>query len=218
MTFTAGTHAKYHACPDRRKRGTCTNAVTVREDVARRRIFAALAENFRRPAAVDLLRRKIAQHFGRAGRDIGRELDERTKRLARTEDRIRTLVGYLADGDRSDYVADALRDLEVQARADKAAITSIKTAAGKPVALPTPEELIERALDLETVLSGDPLRAREALRRLFVDGRVVLHPQPEGHYVAEGRFLPLVALSDTLHAAPSELTMAIREPLDHEVK
>jgi hypothetical protein len=125
-------------------------------------------------------------------------------------------VEFIANGDRSEYVANAIRDLEVQARADRAVITALKSAANQPVALPTPDELVERAFALETLLAGDPLRAREARRRLFVDGRVVLHPQPEGHYVAEGRFLPLVALSDTPDATRSELSMAMREPLRTE--
>jgi hypothetical protein len=105
-------------------------------------------------------------------------------------------------------VADALRDLEVQARSEKAAIAAIKAAVGKPIVLPTPDELVERALALESLLAGEPLRAREALRRLFVDGRVVLHPQPEGHYIAEGRFLPLVVLTEAPAAAHAELTIA----------
>lgn len=213
MIIMAGTHAQYYRCGDNRKRGTCSNALAVREDVARRRIFGALSEHFRKPVVVDFLRRRIAEHLGRAARDASRELDEHSRRLTRTEERIRALVDYLANGDRSEYVANAIRDLEVQARTDKAAIAAIKSAAGKPVALPTPDELVERALALETVLAGDPLRAREALRRLFADGRVVLHPQPEGHYVAEGRFLPLVALSDMPNATRSELTVAIREAL-----
>lgn len=79
--------------------------------------------------------------------------------------------------------------------------------------LPTPDQLVERAFGLETLLAGDPLRAREALRRLFVDGRVVLHPQPEGHYIAEGRFLPLVVLAQTPAAVHSEVSIAMREPL-----
>lgn len=214
MTIMAGTHAQYYRCGDNRKRGTCSNALAVREDVARRRILGALSEHFRKPAAVDFLRRRIAEHLGRAGRDASRVLDEHSKRLARTEERIRALVDYLANGDRSEYVTDAMRDLEVQARADKAAIAAIKAAAGKPVVLPTPDELVERALALETLLAGDPLRAREALRRLFVDGRVVLHPQPQGHYVAEGCFLPLVALSDAPEPAHADLTIAMRELLD----
>ncbi len=67
---------------------------------------------------------------------------------------------------------------------------------------PTPDELVERAMDLETLLGGDPLRAREALRRLFAEGEILLHPQPEDHYVAEGRFLPMVALAEAQTTKP----------------
>jgi len=44
---------------------------------------------------------------------------------------------------------------------------------------------------------------REALRRYFVDGRIVVTAVAEGHYVADGRFLPPVALVDpALDLAP----------------
>ena len=39
------------------------------------------------------------------------------------------------------------------------------------------------------------MRGREQLKRPFEGGRLLLHPQPEGHYVAESRFFPLALLS-----------------------
>jgi hypothetical protein len=53
-----------------------------------------------------------------------------------------------------------------------------------------------RALNLKRLFEGNPIEVREALRRYFVDGRIVVTPTAEGYYVAEGRFLPLVALTD----------------------
>ena len=63
--------------------------------------------------------------------------------------------------------------------------------------------MAERALGLKRLFEGNPIEVREALRRYFVDGRIVVTPVAEGYYVAEGRFLPLVALTDsTLDSAP----------------
>ncbi|HKO49549.1 MAG TPA: hypothetical protein VJV79_17590, partial [Polyangiaceae bacterium] len=72
-----------------------------------------------------------------------------------------------------------------------------------PISLPTPAEVAARAVGLKRLFSAHPLEVREALRRYFVDGRIVVTPVAEGYYVAEGRFLPLVALVDSaLDLAP----------------
>ena len=63
------------------------------------------------------------------------------------------------------------------------------------VRLPTPEETVEHALRFEDVLLKDPARGREELRRLFDEGRVMLRPQPQGFYLAQGKLLPLALFS-----------------------
>ena len=42
----------------------------------------------------------------------------------------------------------------------------------------------------------DVLAARELLRRIFKDGRVVLEPQPDRAYLARTEVLPLVLLAE----------------------
>lgn len=187
--------ASYYLCGDDKKRGTCANAVSVREDLARARILGAIHAQLFTPQAVDHLRRRIATLLGESNRTLNRELDERSDRLARTEQRIRDLVSFIADGDRSEYVVTTLRNLEARARTEKAVIADLLARAKSPARLLTPDEVLGRAMDLEVTLAGDPVRAREALRHLFKDGRIVLRPQPEGHYVAEADFFPLVALT-----------------------
>ncbi len=103
----------------------------------------------------------------------------------------------------SEYVTTALRDLHGQARTEKAAIAALEARGAAPIALPTPAQVAERALGLRRLFEGNPIEVREALRRYFVDGRIVVTPVAEGYYVAEGRFLPLVALVDpALDLAP----------------
>lgn len=195
MVVSGGSSASYYRCGDNKKRGTCSNALSVREDVARTRIFGAIHDELFTPTAIDHLRRKIAALLGEFSRTMNRELSEHRGLLDRTEQRIRGLVAFIADGDRSEYVVTTLRDLEAQARTEKAAITDLIARAKSPARLPTPEEVLTRATDLEATLAGDPVRAREALRRIFKDGRIVLHPQPDGFYTAEASFFPLVALT-----------------------
>jgi len=62
------------------------------------------------------------------------------------------------------------------------------------VRLPTPDALVERAHDLDTVLAADPVRAREALRGVFENGRIEMHPGEDGTYTGRATFLPLAAV------------------------
>jgi hypothetical protein len=57
-----------------------------------------------------------------------------------------------------------------------------------------PDDVLARATELDRTLQRDPHRAREALRRLFVDGKVVMTPLEDGSYEARATLLPLVAL------------------------
>jgi len=203
MVITAGTSASYYKCGDYKKRRTCSNSLGVKEEIARVRIFSALQEKFSSPDALEYLRKRIAEYLGESNRGAARELADRRASLARTEQRIAHLIRFIADGDSSEYVVTALRDLQAQARSEKAAIAALEARGAAPIALPTPAEVAARALNLKRLFDGNLLEVREALRRYFVDGRIVLTVAPEGHYVAEGRFLPLVALVDpALDSAP----------------
>ena len=53
--------------------------------------------------------------------------------------------------------------------------------------------------DLDAELAQDPLRARELLRRVLKDGRIVLEPQPDGVYLARAAVLPLRVLAERDH-------------------
>lgn len=196
MVISGGSSAAYYKCVDFKKRGTCSNSLSVREDIARRRIFDALVERLNRPKAIDHLRKRLAQQLGELGRRLGGDIAERRERLARTEQRIRNLLLGFAEGERSEYARTMLRDLEAQATTEKAAIAALEEQARVPVVLPTPERVARQCLHLEKMLAKDPLRAREALRRYFQGGRIRLIPGDDGVYYAEATFLPLIALSE----------------------
>jgi len=115
----------------------------------------------------------MAEFLGESNRKATRDLGERRASLARTEQRIAALIRLLADGDNSEYVVTALRDLHAQARTERAAIAALEARGATPIALPTPAEVAERALGLERLFEGNPIEVREALLRYFVDGRIV---------------------------------------------
>ena len=162
----------------------------------RRRIFEVLRTELFTPEAVEYLRKKIAERLGEIARTATAELRERQGRLARTEKRIENLVRYLADGNGSSAVTMALNDYEAQAKAERRAIATLKEQAAGPLTLPSPEQVLARAKNLDRVYSADPMVIREKLRRVFKDGRILPHPQPDGTYVAEGTMLPMIALAE----------------------
>ena len=201
MTVMRGTSASYYRCADNRKRGTCDNRLSLREETAKERIFDALREALFTPDAIAYMRKRIAESLGERARTATSEIRQRTERLARVEERVRHLVEFVASGeargDAAKPVRDALADAQAQAAVERAAIKSLRAESLVPVIMPTPADVLHRARELERVLQGDAVRAREALRRVFEGGRILLHPGADGVYVAEGTFLPLVALAET---------------------
>jgi hypothetical protein len=144
----------------------CTIARQTRaRETEETRIFSALQEKFSNPEALDYLRKRIAEFLGESNRDATRDLGDRRASLARTEQRIAALIRFLADGDNSEYVVTALRELHAQARTEKAAIAALEARGATPISLPTPAEVAERALGLKRLFEGNPIEVREALRR-----------------------------------------------------
>jgi site-specific DNA recombinase len=200
MTIYGGSSQRYYRCSDFKKRGTCPNGLSLREDVARDRILGLLRENLTTSKEVAFMRKAAAEMLGELSKKTNSELEEHRGRLARTEQRIGGLIQFIADGDQSDYVRATLVDLEAQAKVEKNAIKALLERRTAAVRLPSPEQTVERALLFERMLLEDPTRGREELRKMFEDGKVLLRPQPEGFYLAEGKFFPLTLFS--LRLAP----------------
>jgi hypothetical protein len=165
-----------YRCPDHTKRGTCPNALSVPEPVTRTRLLAALREKLLSSEGIAYVRKKLAERLGELGRTRNAELQERRGRLERTEARIAGLVPFISEGDQSAYVRSTLLDLEAQAKTEQQAIDAILREVAQPIHLPSPAELERFAFELESRNRQDILAARELLRRIFKDGRVVLEP------------------------------------------
>lgn len=125
------------------------------------------------------------------------QLTKRRQRLARTENKIRGLIEFIANGDRSDYIADTLRVLEAMAKQEKATITALERQARQPIALPSLDQLLGSVLDEGAAIEGDPLSGREKLTCCFrTDGDT---------YVARSALLPLMALEpESIYRRPSK--------------
>lgn len=74
----------------------------------------------------------MAEELRDHSKRLDAEVKDRRDRLKRTEGKIRGLIGFIATGDRSDYIASTLRDLEAFARTQKAEIAARKSPGGYP--------------------------------------------------------------------------------------
>lgn len=59
---------------------------------------------------------------------------------------------------------------------------------------PGVDQMVDVALHIERGAAEGPTRAREEFARWFEGGSIILKPQPGDFYIAESKFLPLVAL------------------------
>jgi site-specific DNA recombinase len=215
MQITGGSTQRYYRCVANRKRGTCSNRLSVREGLTRTRILAAVSDALGTPSALAYVRQRLAERVGTLSRDAGREVGERSARLERTEERIRGLITMQAEGDRSPMVAQMRADLEANAEQERAAISDLRELASAPIRLPPVDLLTERVFSLRALAeSADVQRARTALRSYFKGGTITMTPEPHGDgqaYVARGEFMPLALLAENA-ATPSELEPGGRCP------
>lgn len=72
----------------------------------------------------------------------------------------------------------------------QAKLDSLKTSTVEP-RLPTEDEVMAYVVDVEARIKDDPTTAREALRRLLLNGKIIMHPQPDGSWRGESAVLPL---------------------------
>lgn len=194
MVVSGGSSAAYYKCSAAKKRGTCENRRSQREDVARAKILGAVREVLTSPKNIVALREIVVERLRALSQGQDRDLKEAQTRLSSTETKISRLIEALSEGIRSPYVTQSLRDLEAQAASDKATIERLKSVPNEALVLPHPAQLVDRALNLQELFKHDPVAGREALRRLLGGRPIVLRPDPAGHYVAEATLFPLLSL------------------------
>ena len=173
MTIFGGSRtAKRYRCSHQIRRGTCDNTLSVQETVARHCIIGAVKGRLLRPEGLAFIREELVKQLGDINRSLDEDLKSRRNRLARTEDKIRGLIEFIAGGDQSEYIVQTLHDLEAHAKEEKAVIAALVHQARQPIPLPSLDELTTSVCDLESRLDTDPIGDRQALHQLFRDGRL----------------------------------------------
>ncbi len=202
MTIVGGAPRRY-MCSAKHKRGNCANGATIHEHVIKAGLLGAIRGHLISRGGLSYARKRFAEALGAMSRDERAEVKEVSDRIARTEQRIKGLVSFIADGDESPAVRETLRDLEAQLTLDRSQLQGIKTRTSGPIRLPTEEDIKRLVFDLEAKITKDALRGRELLRTLFKDGKIVLDAQADGTYVAKSALLPLVLLAPNVKTPES---------------
>lgn len=190
MTLHGGNAGRrYYRCDARAKRGTCDNAISVREDIARPRILAALRELLISADTIATVREQVIERLAQRDRAAATDVGRARAELARVEEKIGRLVQFITEGSASKYVGAELKTLEARAAELQQEVAASQAARRAPVTLPTLDVVVERVLDLRRLLERDALAGREALRSLLLGGAIRVDRQ----LVARGRVFPLAA-------------------------
>jgi len=196
LTIYGSKSGRYYRCNTNYSKGTCKNDLRVREPEFRANCLTTIRNEVQSKESIEYVRREVAQRLRTWSQSIEKDLAERRERLKRTEDRIKGLVQFIADGDRSEYVVATLRDLEVQAKTDRAAIERLQRDAREPLRLPSLAEITRGVFDFDRLLSGDVVEAQHHLRRWLKDGEIRIARKPQG-YEVHGEVFPLALTAKT---------------------
>lgn len=202
MTIYGGDR-RFYRCSTNHTKGTCPNDLKVREESVRTVVLDAIREQIQSPKRIAEVRKTIAERLRDYSKGMDAELKDHRDRLKRTEERIKGLVSFIADGDRSEYVVSTLRDLEVQAKADCAAIDRLHREAQEPLRLPSIDEITSAVLRLDALLTGDPGPARERLRRWLRDNEIRIARRQGGGFAVRGGIAP-GAMTETENPKPEQ--------------
>lgn len=201
MIVQQGSSAGYYVCADSRH-GRCANTKRLRESLAVERVIEALRTRLGSSEGIAYARKRIAERLGELGKTRGAEISELRQRLTRTEKRIGNIVAAISEGERSQSLSEALRDLDAQAKTDRDAIANLESAASQPIRLPTPDVVMARVEDTLAMMKQNPAAARERLRAILKDAAIRLEISSEGHYIGRAEVFPLMLMAETKHAEP----------------
>lgn len=167
-------------------------------------VLDAIRAQIQSPARIAEVRRTIAERLRDHSKGMDAELKDRRDRLKRTEERLKGLVGFIADGDRSEYVVSTLRDLEVQAKSERAAIERLHREAQEPLRLLSIDEITAAVFRLDSLLAGDPEQGQARLRRWLKDGEIRVARRAGGGFELRGAVAPLALVAENQNAKSNQ--------------
>lgn len=165
----------HYGCTNHRNKGdsVCPNSRGVRRSALETKVVAALREQVLDERAAEAI---VEQALARI-----RATDDGTARLhalheeeKETQARVENLVGFIAKGQQSQAVSEALRQAELCLTRQHMEIGA-RSSRADSFQMPSPVELRRRLEDFRGLLAGDAALARRALHSLV--GRITLTPE-----------------------------------------
>jgi hypothetical protein len=144
-----------------------------------------------------VVRERIASYATNQAIALNTEIAECRTRIAKTETQIKEMVDYVQRGERSQFVASSLRELESYLRAEKATLAKLLDASVKPAQLPSAEEVERLTYDLDKRLAQDIEVGRAQLVRWLRTGNLRVSQESDGSVHAMGALNLRAVLADT---------------------
>jgi DNA invertase Pin-like site-specific DNA recombinase len=186
-----GSTPRRYVCGNHHKGRTCTNRRSLREAEVRARVLAALTDALTVPAVAYILKRVEA----RLSEMAAKTPDEMKAAEARAAEARRKSVRYaellLDEKVESATLKRLLGEAEAAERAAEAELTRLRSEGMDVPSLPSPEEIVLRAVEVVAACEKSPVAAREALRGVLREERIVVAPEPTGPVWAHFDLLPL---------------------------
>ncbi len=101
-------------------------------------------------------------------------------------------------------MVSTLRDLEVQAKTDRAAIERIQREAQQPLRLPSLPEISAAVFELTKSLTAEPTVARARLRRWLKDGEIRVVRTEDQKVFVRGGYFPLAIGAENENSPQSQ--------------
>ena len=186
MVVNNSQRPQYRCDASRGRGGLCGNRLSAMEVDVRTAVLDEVVGYLGRPEVVEALL-EIADEEIRAFRGSARvDVESAARDVDDTEKQIANLLDLAAGGSAPASLLTRIRDLEDQAQRQRARLGSLRATVRLAPSLPEPQEVVDRVQSLRGLVDAEPRKAREAFQRLFTDEGILMHPQPDGAYLAPG--------------------------------
>ena len=222
ITGGAGKYARY-GCPVHRFKGACPNGLTIRHDRLEQQLLSPLIERFLRPETLEYL---ILEFHSQIQRDLVQYIESRTQaqrelprkraELRKLEAEARNLSGAIAEYGHHKSPSLLAQLSFVEDRIERIR-RQLDDETPEPPNIPIDrirEFVLRQAANLETILIGDRVAAKQALRTHFKPLVLLPKQTDEGPlYVVEGGLDLFSGLDDVmLLAAPQGFEPRYADP------
>jgi site-specific DNA recombinase len=175
-------HVPYYVCLDYKRRGTCTNAVALQQDILDRALLGSIAEVL----DVRILDRAVDEALARLRSGREKHLDRRTqveRELSLLVTKMDRLMDALAEGTGpKEEIIVRLNEEKQRKTVLAAELTKLSELAGIEALDETQlkRELHERVADVKTLLEQNTTQARQMLRKLLAGSKIEMEGFGEG--------------------------------------